>query len=242
MNLSIWASYNSALTTTLGSLASTVASAGAIAKGNSINSANVPPGTVVGAIAGTAITLALPPATLYGVVNSTDATIRNLASTAGLVGATVTGPGIPSGTTVTAVQTAAVGGAGGVVSISNIPTSATPNAQIPDPFVFTKTANGVLTTGADASAIFTGPDIVYVGNIQLERSFDGGSTWLPANIGSSGTLAQWNAGTPVSITFGEPEKQVLYRLNCIAFTSGVINYRISQTGGAAESLAIGQLN
>lgn len=242
MNLVIWASYSSSLTTTLGSLAATVASAGAIAAGNAINSANVPPGAVVGAIAGAAITLAIPPATLYGIVSPVDNAIKGLAVTAGLVGATVTGPGIPTGTIVTAIRTAAVNGAGGAVSISNTPTAATLNAQIPDPFVFTKTANGILTTGTDAAAIFTGADIVYVGNIQLERSFDGGSTWLPANLGSGGTLAQWSAGTPISIAFGEPEKQVLYRLNCLAYTSGVINYRISQTGGAAESLAIGQLN
>ena len=48
-------------------------------------------------------------------------------------------------------------------------------------------------------------------------------------------------GTPVSLTFGEPERNVLYRTNCLAYTSGTINYRISQTGGANESLAIGPL-
>jgi hypothetical protein len=31
-------------------------------------------------------------------------------------------------------------------------------------------------------------------------------------------------------------------LNCLAWTSGTINFRISQTGGAAESLAIGPLS
>ena len=77
--------------------------------------------------------------------------------------------------------------------------------------------------------------------VQLERSFDGGLTWIVCNLGSAGTLAQWNGGGPIGLTFGEPERQVAYRFNCIAYTSGTINYRISQTGGADESLAIGPL-
>jgi hypothetical protein len=56
-----------------------------------------------------------------------------------------------------------------------------------------------------------------------------------------GTLAQWTTGTPVSITFGEPERNVNYRLNCIVYSSGLITYRFSQTGGANESLSIGPL-
>jgi hypothetical protein len=79
--------------------------------------------------------------------------------------------------------------------------------------------------------------------VQLERSFDGGATFIAGNIGA-GALAQFTgaAVTPVDLTFGEPEKNVLYRLNCLAWTSGTINFRISQTGGAAESLAIGPLS
>ena len=91
-------------------------------------------------------------------------------------------------------------------------------------------------------ATFTGPAVNYSGTVQLERSFDGGKTWICCNLDRAGTLAQWATGTPVSQTFGEPEKNVLYRLNCITYSAGVINYRISQTGGAAESLAIGPLS
>ena len=58
---------------------------------------------------------------------------------------------------------------------------------------------------------------------------------------AAGALAQFTAGTPVSVTFGEPEKNVLYRLNCIAYTSGTINYRFSQTAGANEALNFGPL-
>jgi hypothetical protein len=248
MNLSIYASYNSALTTAAGSLAATVAVAGAIAVGNAINSVNVPPGTTVGAIVGAAITLKIPPISLTGKVSTAAAAITDLARTDGLVGATVSGPGIPSGTTVLAIAVTAIPatadnpqGVLGTVQLSALPTASTVDPNKPDAFSFARTANAITTTGADASAIFTGAEIVYSGTIQLERSFDGGSTFLPANIGGAGALAQWNAGTPVSLVFGEPEKQVLYRLNCIAYASGVINYRFSETGGAAESLAIGPL-
>ena len=91
--------------------------------------------------------------------------------------------------------------------------------------------------GADAAASFTGAAISFSGTIQLERSFDGGATWVVCNVGGTGTLAQWTAGTPISVVVGEPEKQVLYRLNCIAYTSGTINYRISETGAAPLTLS-----
>lgn len=247
MNVSIWASFNTALTTTIGSLAATVASAGAIAVGNAINSVNVPPGTVVGAIVGTDVTLSIPPISLRGFINPAAAIIDGLVVTAGLVGAAVSGDGIPAGTTVTAILIDAVPsslnspGSPGRVQISAAPTATTQDKNNPDPFSFARTGNAIMVTGADAAATFTGVEIVYVGTVQLERSFDGGSTWLVANVGGSGVLAQWPTGTPVAVTFGEPEKQVLYRLNTIAYTSGTINYRISETGGAAESLGIGQL-
>lgn len=249
MNLAIWAAINTALTTTAGSLAATVASAAGLAVGNAINSVNVPKGATIGALAGTAVTLALPPIALPGQVQPGYAQITGLPSTAGLLGATVTGPGIPAGTTVLAISVAAVpattnspGSPGSVqlsAAVTALPASANPlGAQN---FSFAPNGNAITATGADAAATFTGAAISYVGSINLERSFDGGLTFTLCNIGSSGTLAQWATGTPVSVTFGEPEKNVLYRLNCTAYTSGKITYRISQTGGAAESLAIGPL-
>ena len=159
MNLVLWASINTALTTIAGSKAATVASATGLAAGDAINSVNAPAGATAGVLSGTNVTLSSP--------------------------ATV--------------------------------------------------------TGTDNNATFTGAAIAFSATVQLERSFDGGSTWIVCNEGSSGQLAQWTTG-PVSLTFGEPEKSVLYRLNCTAYASGTINYRISQTGGAAESLAIGPLS
>lgn len=167
MNLVLYASINTALTTTADSAAASVVSATGLAAGDAIYSPAglVPAGATVGALSGTNVTLGLP-------------TNTQLAQVAG---------------------------------------------------------------GTDNAAIFTGAAITFNATVQLERSFDGGSTWIVCNQGSSGALAQWTTG-PISLTFGEPEKNVLYRLNCTAYSSGTINYRISQTGGAAESLAIGPLS
>lgn len=64
----------------------------------------------------------------------------------------------------------------------------------------------------------------FVGTVQLERSFDSGVTWLP--ITALGTSITFTA--PASEVFAEPEVNVRYRLNCTAYTSGTINYRLSQ--------------
>jgi len=64
----------------------------------------------------------------------------------------------------------------------------------------------------------------FVGTVQLERSFDNGVTWLPLTaLGSSLAFT-----APCSETFTECEASVIYRLNCTAYTSGTINYRLSQ--------------
>lgn len=93
-------------------------------------------------------------------------------------------------------------------------------------------------TATGSSASFVSDDInrsggfnaalwgVFVGTMQLERSFDGGTTWLPCSLDTSGTVASYTA--PVSLTCNEPERNVLYRWRCTAFTSGTINYRLSK--------------
>lgn len=64
----------------------------------------------------------------------------------------------------------------------------------------------------------------FVGSVQLERSFDN-TNWLP--ITANGTqLYKWTA--PASENAQETEEGVLYRLNCTAYTSGTISYRLSQ--------------
>ena len=247
MNFSLWASINTTLTTTNGSLSATVGSATGLAAGAAINGVNVPNGTTIGVLSGTTVTLALPIITLQGNINALGQ-ISGLESTTGLLGATVTVPStregitLPSGTTVTTILTPAVAentngpGTKGVVQLSAAPT-VLPNQYGQLPFDFALTSNAV-ATGANTTAVFTGAGITYSATVQLEWSFDGGYTWLPCNIGGGGTLAQYGVGTPVRVTFGEPERNILYRPNCISYVSGTINYRISTTGAAAESLAI----
>jgi hypothetical protein len=64
----------------------------------------------------------------------------------------------------------------------------------------------------------------FSGSVQLERSFDG-SAWLPITAAGM-QLYVWSA--PASEVAEEPEYGVLYRLNCTAYASGTINYRMSQ--------------
>jgi hypothetical protein len=64
----------------------------------------------------------------------------------------------------------------------------------------------------------------FAATVQLERSFDAGATLLPVTY-VDGSALSWSG--PVSTTLSEPESGLLYRLNCTAFTSGTVNYRIS---------------
>jgi hypothetical protein len=64
----------------------------------------------------------------------------------------------------------------------------------------------------------------YVATMVLERTFDGGTTWLPCTAGG----VQVNFSNPCTEVIEEPEPGILYRMRCSAFTSGTVNYRISQ--------------
>lgn len=66
----------------------------------------------------------------------------------------------------------------------------------------------------------------FVATVQLERSFDGGSNWFVCSSDASGTAASWTA--PFSVIAEEPTPGVIYRLNCTAYMSGTVTYRISQ--------------
>ncbi len=246
-NATVWAAYKSALTAVANSLAPTVAAIGAIIAGCSINSSLVPPGTTVASINGTTVNLALPTVQLQGVLNS-DGTISGLGSTSWLAGAAVSGTNVPAGATVAAIVTPALfppsGGNApvtrGVIKLSAAPTTIAPT-NVPQTFTFALAA-ACIAAGVDNNALFTGVPVIFNGTVQLERSFDGASTWLPTT--------NWNApgGTPAvftgnaSLPFFEAEAGVFYRLNCVAYSavSGVtINYRLSATGGASRSLTTG---
>ncbi len=81
------------------------------------------------------------------------------------------------------------------------------------------------------------PNGAWVGTVRLERSFDGGVTWIVCNIGGGGQQASYNQGLDVSFVAGEPEKGMLYRLNATNVATD-INYRMSATGQAALSMAV----
>lgn len=66
----------------------------------------------------------------------------------------------------------------------------------------------------------------FVATVQLERSFDSGGNWFVCSSDAAGTPASWTA--PFSVVGEEPSPGVIYRLNCTAYTSGTVTYRISQ--------------
>lgn len=86
-----------------------------------------------------------------------------------------------------------------------------------------------------------GPNGNWTGSVQLERTFDGGTTWIVCGVGGGGQQAVYTStgtGFDVSIVVSEPEAGVAYRLNCTAYTSGTINYRLSTTSPAATAWGI----
>ena len=98
----------------------------------------------------------------------------------------------------------------------------------------TSSAMDMEVSSTDANALFTGA-VAYSGTIEIERSFDGGSTWMPVCLPNTFTAAKQTSGAAFTTTLFEPELGVLYRVACTAYTSGTINYRIS--AGALQTLA-----
>lgn len=91
-----------------------------------------------------------------------------------------------------------------------------------------------ITAGTAVAAAF-GP-VVTAATVQLERTFDGGATWLPVSVDGLGTPAVFTNPTGASVVGEEWERMVSYRFNCTAYSSGAtVNYRISQTGSLATA-------
>ena len=162
---------------------------------------------------------------------------------ASLVGAAVTDPnGYFSGT----VTVLGVGADGQSLLVSAAPTSSStrPFVSGPVPIEFALTAKCLTAAGTDANATFVGSGTALGGATTafvIERSMDGGSTWVGCNIGGSGQLAKFTGlAGPLSVSFGEPEAASLYRVNCLVFaesTRVTINYRWSTTGQAGTVLS-----
>lgn len=66
----------------------------------------------------------------------------------------------------------------------------------------------------------------FAATMVLERSFDGGTTFMAVSSDTVGTANTYTA--PMSMTVTEVEQGVLYRWRCSAYTSGTVNYRISR--------------
>lgn len=97
-----------------------------------------------------------------------------------------------------------------------------------------------IQAGVDAAATFGGG--AWTGSVQLERTFDGGKTWLVCGVGGGGASAIYSSvnmgANPVSIVAAEPEKGVFYRLNCTALSAGSLQYRMSTSGLAAMAWGV----
>lgn len=86
-----------------------------------------------------------------------------------------------------------------------------------------------------------GPNGSWNATVRLERSFDGGTTWIIAGVGGAGQQAIYSTpNQDVSVVFADPEAGMLYRLNCTAYTSGTILYRISTTAPSQSSFPGGR--
>ncbi len=87
-------------------------------------------------------------------------------------------------------------------------------------------------TGVSASSAFFpgGINIVITGTftatVKVRRSFDGGITWVFLDSDLNGTDLTFTA--PGNVIAEEVESAALWSLECTAFTSGTINYRVSQ--------------
>lgn len=125
---------------------------------------------------------------------------------------------VPPGTVVAAVSTTTIT-LGGLT-----------NAQI-----------AAIAAGTDANATFTGAGVSGDVTVQLEKSFDGGATWLVVNQDKNGTACRWELASAhinnaVDFTQSETaERGVAYRLTCPAYASGTANYRISNTSWGAST-------
>lgn len=102
----------------------------------------------------------------------------------------------------------------------------------------TNTSGSFLVQGPFNVVLYgpSGPNGSWNASVQVERSFDGGTTWVVAGVGGGGQQAVYSTpNQDVSIVANEPERGVIYRLHCTAYTSGSVNYRFSTTSSATLS-------
>lgn len=110
-----------------------------------------------------------------------------------------------------------------MTAVTTIPSATT---YVSGSFTGTGTSTGIGFLGkANVSLGGTSP----VGTVKLERSFDGGTTYIDVSQDAAGTPASYALNsTEVSFVVEEIERGALWRFNCTAYTSGTITYRLSQ--------------
>ena len=66
------------------------------------------------------------------------------------------------------------------------------------------------------------------GTVAIERSLDDEATWQVVSQDSTGAAASYTSASDVAFNgmLEEPDSDIPYRLNCTAYTSGDINWRI----------------
>lgn len=90
---------------------------------------------------------------------------------------------------------------------------------------FTETAEGTAVAIQGHANVLIGGS--FVATVQVQKSFDGGVTWFIVSRDSAGALAEYTS-PGFNGTIIEPESQILYRVECTAFTSGTVIWRISR--------------
>ena len=73
---------------------------------------------------------------------------------------------------------------------------------------------------------------VFTGTVQVQCSFDGGTTWIPVINKRTGAMITFTA--PGAIQEDEVEPGVQYRCQMTAYTSGTANVRISEGAAAGR--------
>lgn len=255
-NFTLYCEIVDTLTTTHGSFTATVAGATAalITDGTAIRTSLFQNGTVFSVFSAGSGTLSFQPIYIYGNVTPlSDVVIGNFPtdgffSNTDLTGAAISGYGIQAGTTIAEILVHSNQLFGipaqnpNVASIRlSLPATAAYDPPKQTPLTIIPTSNMVPSSAV--SSFFTGSSIAYVGSVQLEKSFDGGATWIVANIGppGSGAMAIYQNASCVSFSLFEPERQVQYRWNCTALTltgTESIQYRISETGALNQTISL----
>lgn len=68
-----------------------------------------------------------------------------------------------------------------------------------------------------------------VGTVHIEKSYNDGLSYFVVSKNSDGNAASYTTASNVAFNghIDEPLAKIKYRLNCTAYTSGSINYRIA---------------